>query len=35
MELNMETLIPVATFIVGATWMLLVVIVEHLTTAPK
>jgi hypothetical protein len=33
MELDINTLIPVVTFVVGAAWMLLVVLVEYLTAS--
>jgi hypothetical protein len=35
MELDINTLIPVGTFLIGAAWMLLVVLVEHLTTSKE
>jgi hypothetical protein len=33
MDFDINTLIPVVTFVVGAAWMLLVVLVEYLTTS--
>ena len=33
MQLDINTLVPVVTFVIGAAWMLLVVLVEHLFTS--
>lgn len=33
MALDVNTLVPVVTFVIGAAWMLLVVLVEHFSTS--
>jgi len=33
MEIDINTLIPIGTFVIGAAWTLLVVLVEHLSTS--
>jgi hypothetical protein len=33
MEFDINTLIPIGTFVIGTAWMLLVVFVEHLATS--